>query len=275
VGLHGLLAKVAGVGVVAVMAAGTGLCSRPGGRSATGPAGGPASKRVQSQRAGSQPSGIAPQPRDVPFRAMQVIVRRGPGGVVETRGQVARSSDGSTYVELIDEATKETAEVLIFDVPNHRELVLDVRNRRYRILTDPQLEGKEVPVDFVAEQLRGAAREKDVSLRRIKDGVESTWTRLGVKRIAGLESVGSVEVRRPLAAAGEVVDGPAEVDESWISVDLGVAVLRTRHDPLRDEDTEVAMTEIVRAEPEAKLFRAPAGYVLDSGEAQLVRPGTR
>ncbi len=271
----GLLAKVAGVGVVVVMAAGAGLCSKPGGRSATGAAGGPASKRVESQRAGSQPSGIAPQPRDVPFRATQVIVRRGPGGVVETRGQVARSSDGSTYVELIDEATKETAEVLIFDVPNHRELVLDVRNRRYRILTDPQLEGKEVPVDFVAEQLRVAAREKDVSLRRVRDGVESTWTRLGVKRIAGLESVGSVEVRRPLAAAGEVADGPAEVDESWISVDLGVAVLRTRHDPLRDEDTEVAMTEIVRSEPEAKLFRAPAGYVLDSGEAQLVRPGTR
>lgn len=218
---------------------------------------------------------IASQLKDVPFRAVQVIVRRGPGGVVETRGRLARSSDGSTYVELIDGATKQAAEVLIFDVPNHRELVLDVRNRRYRVMALPQLEGKEAPVDFVAEQLRVAAMEKNVSMQRVKDGVESTWTRLGVRRVAGLESVGSMEVRRPLAAAGEAADGPAEADESWISVDLGVAVLRVRHDPLTDEDTEVAMTEILRAEPEAKLFQVPAGYVLDNGDAHLLRPTTR
>lgn len=209
------------------------------------------------------------QLRDVPFRATQVIVRRGPGGVVETRGLVARSSAGSMYVELIDESTKKTAEVLIFDVPNHRELVLDVQNRRYRELAAPGLEGREAPVDFTAEQLRVAAMEKDVSVRRVKDGVDSTWTWLGVKRLAGLESVGSVEVRRPVANAGEATDGPAEVDESWVSVDLGVAVLRRRHDPLKDEDTEVSMTEVLRSEPDARLFQVPAGYVLDNGDARL------
>lgn len=271
------LGKTVGIGVLALMAPGAGLCSRPG----AGYLGSSGSQATRSQVARLQGVSsqrlpeIGSQPRDVPFWAIQVIVRRGPGGVVETRGRVARSSDGSTYVELIDEATKQMAEVLIFDVQNHRELVLDVRNRRYREIAVPQLEGREVPVDFVAEQLRVAAMEKDVSMRRVKDGVESTWTRLGVKRVAGLESVGSMEVRRPLAATGEAADGPAEVDESWISVDLGVAVLRVRHDPLTDEDTQVAMTEILRAEPEAKLFQVPAGYVLDSGDAHLLRPRTR
>ena len=175
------------------------------------------SARAESNRA------IAPQWKDVPFRATQVIVRRGVEGVVETRGRIARNSAGSTYVELIDEASKEPTEALIFDVPNRRELVLNLRSRRYRNLPLPSLQGKEVPLNFVAEQLRDAAAEKDRSVREVKDGVVSTWKGLGVRRLAGLEAVGSVKMRRPQAAAGEETDGPAEVDESWISVDLGIA----------------------------------------------------
>ena len=229
---------------------------------------------AQGAEARMQPvPGIASQLKDVPFRATQVIVRRGAEGVVETRGVVARNSAGSTYVELIDARTKQTAEVLIFDVPHRRELVLDLRNRRYRVMAVPALEGKAVTTDYAAQQLRVAAAEKDSSVHEIKDGVESTWRGLGVKQLAGLEAVGSVKVRRPEAAPGEAADGPAEVDESWVSVDLGIAVLRTRHDPLRGEDTEVALTEVMRAEPDARLFEVPSGYVLDNGNASLVRPG--
>ncbi len=219
--------------------------------------------------------GIGSQWKDVPFRAVQVIVRRGPQGVVETRGRVARSSDGSTYVELIDESTKQPTEALIFDVPHHREVVLDVVSRRYRVQQMPRLEGRDAPGDFGAEQLRIAVEQKDSRMREVKDGVESTWKRLGVRRIAGLEAVGSVQVRRPLAGAGEAADGPAEVDESWVSVDLGIAVLRTRHDPLTGGDTEVSLTEVVRAEPDVALFKVPAGYALVSGDARLVRAAGR
>jgi len=211
----------------------------------------------------------------VPFRATQVIVRRGTDGVRETRGRVARNSAGSTYVELIDEKTKQPAEVLIFDVPNHRELVLDVRNKRYRELAAPALEGRAAPLDFVSAQLRVATAEKDSSVRRVTDGVEVTWKGLGVRQVAGLETIGSVHVRRPMAAAGEVMDGPAEVDESWVSVDLGIAVLRTRHDPLKSEDTEVALIEVLRTEPDPRLFEVPSGFVLDNGDAQLLSPATR
>lgn len=275
-----LMKTVTAVAAVMMMGVGAAAGAVPGsassGRGASrGGAVSGAAMRHEAMAAGYIPrgsEGIASQVKDVPFGATQVIVRRGPGGVVETRGRVARNSVGSTYLELIDEGTKTTAEVLIFDVARHRELVLDVRNRRYRELAAPGLEGRELPVDFVAEQLRVADREKNISLRQVKDGVELTWRRLGVRRVAGLESVGSVQVRRPLAAAGEAIDGPAEVDESWMSVDLGVAVLRTRHDPLKDEDTEVAMTEILRAEPDAELFQVPAGYVLDDGQARMAEP---
>ncbi len=227
----------------------------------------------QRPQAGSKwRAGIEPQLVDVPFWATQVIVRRGAEGVVETRGRMARNSAGSTYVELIDEETKMAAEVLIFDVPNHRELVLDMKNRRYRVLAAPALEGREVPLDFVADQLRGADAQKDRSIREVRAGAEVTWKGLGVRRIGGLETVGHVEVSRPLAAPGEATDLPVAVDESWMSVDLGVAVLRTRHDPLKDEDTQVALTEILRTEPDARLFQVPRGFVLDNGDAQLVRP---
>lgn len=218
---------------------------------------------------------IGMQWKDVPFRAVQVIVRRGPTGVVETRGRVARSSDGSTYVELIDESSKQPVEALIFDVPNHREVVLDVAARRYRVQQMPGLEGREAPAEFGPEQLRIAAEQKDKRVSEVKDGVESTWKRLGVRRIAGLEAVGSVQVRRPLAGSGEAVDGPEEVDESWVSVDLGIAVQRMRHDPLTGADTEVSLTEVVRAEPDPALFRVPAGYALESGDARLMRSAGR
>ena len=132
--------------------------------------------------------------------------------------------------------------------------------------------GKEAPLDFQAQQLRVGEMLKNSSVREVRDGMESTWTGLGVKRLGGLEAVGSVQVRRPVAAKGEVADGPAEMDESWVSIDLGIAVLRTRHDPMRGEDTELTLTEIVRAEPDAALFSVPAGYVPEGGSAELRRP---
>lgn len=272
-----LLVRTIGLGAVVWMATGAALCAGVTGSSHSGPrsAKGMGSPGSTGPVGGTGTAGIASQLKDVPFRATQVIVRRGSDGVIETRGGMARNSAGSTYVELIDERTKRPAEVLIFDVPNHRELVLDVQNRRYRMMAAPALECKEAPLDHLAEQLRVAAMEKNSSVRRVKDGVEWTWKGLGVRRVAGLETVGNVKVRRPLAAPGEAIDGPAEVDESWISVDLGIAVLRTRHDPLRGEDTEVALTEILRVEPEARLFQVPPGYVLDGGDAELVRPAIR
>jgi hypothetical protein len=250
--------RVAGVCAVAVVATVTGLCAGPAneGRQRATPA-------------------IASQWKDVPFRATQVIVRRGPAGVVETRGLVARNSAGSTYVEMIDEATQATAEVLIFDVPHHRELVLDMPNRRYKVVAAPGLEGREPPADFVADQLRVAAAEKDSSVHRVSNGVDSTWKGLGVRRVSGLETIGSVQVRRPLPAPGEALDGPAEVDERWLSVDLGVAVQRIKHDPISDEDTEITLTEVLRSEPDEQLFLVPKGFVLESSDGQLRRPQAR
>lgn len=251
------------MGVIVLMWTATGYCSRPG----TRPQGPVSGRETQS--------GIASQWKEVPFRATQVIVRRGAGGVIETRGRIARNSAGSTYVELIDETTKQPTEALIFDVPNRRELVLDLRNRRYRSLSLPSLRGQEVPFDSVAEQLRDATAGKDRSVREIRDGMELTWKGLGVRRMGGLETIGTVEVKRPVAAPNEAADLPSEVDESWVSVDLGIAILRSKHDPLRDEDIDVALTEVLRAEPDSALFEVPSGFVRDDGDARLVRETAR
>ena len=215
---------------------------------------------------------ISSQLKDVPFRALQVIVRRGASGTVETRGMVARNSEGSTYVQLVDRESKELAEVLIFDVPGRRELVLNMRSRTYRVIAAPALAGRQPPIDFVADQLRAGMAERDSSVRSVKNGVEFTWKGLGVRRVGGLETIGSREVRRPLAAVGESSDGPAEVDERWISVDLGIAVLESRHDPLRDEDTEVSLTEVLRTEPDPRLFTVPQGFVLADERSQTPPP---
>jgi len=82
---------------------------------------------------------------------------------------------------------------------------------------------------------------------------------LGTKTIEGLTATGRREVTTiPAAQAG--TDRPIEIiDETWTSIDLKVALQTLHRDP-RSGDIEYTLTKILRQEPDAALFKVPAGY---------------
>lgn len=192
---------------------------------------------------------------DVPFEAVQVITRRTGREARETRGRMARNAEGSTYVELAEEDGS-VAKILILDVPHRREIVLDVPCRCYRVRTAPELAARSVTAGWMLEQLGQAAEQKDASRHEVVNGSDRTVTSLGTRRVSGLETIGTREVRRAITGAR------AEREmESWFSVDLGLAVLMTEREVIRDNMTEVLLTEVLRSEPDPALFRIPDGYV--------------
>ena len=90
---------------------------------------------------------------------------------------------------------------------------------------------------------------------------------LGTKTIEGLTATGRREVTTiPAAQAG--TDRPIEIiDETWMSIDLKVALQTLHRDP-RSGDVEYTLTKISRQEPAASLFTVPAGYEIRRQESQ-------
>ena len=191
---------------------------------------------------------------DVPFEAVQVITRRSGGAVKETRGRMARNADGSTYLEMGGEDGT-VAKILILDVPQRREIVLDVRCRCYRVRAAPELVAQSLTPGWMLEELEQAVENKDASRHELKHGNDRTVTSLGTRRVSGVEAVGRREARR-IPETGAVREM-----ESWFSVDLGLAVLITERGAVRGDETEVLLTEILRSDPDPSLFQIPEGYV--------------
>jgi hypothetical protein len=82
---------------------------------------------------------------------------------------------------------------------------------------------------------------------------------LGTRTLNGVAAVGT-RVTRTIPA-GEIGNAqPLQiVRETWFSQDLGVPVMSSQSDP-RTGTTVTQLTNILRVEPDAALFQAPAGY---------------
>ena len=191
-----------------------------------------------------------PQVRGVPFQAVQVITRESASGRVVTRGRIARSDDGSTYVELVDPGTGIATDAFLLDVPGRRGIVLDLVHHRYSIRPAPDLRAAEFAEEQVPLELQRAEAERG-QLDPSRHGVAgAVVTHLGTRLVAGLMSVGNRQLE------------PAEsrVTETWFSVELGLAVDMIEADTAGRRQTEVTLTEVLRASPDPSLFRIPAGF---------------
>lgn len=214
----------------------------------------PGVKGVAWETGAGDPKTRLTQVVEVPFEAVQVITRHAGGEAKESRGRMARNADGSTYVELGGEDGS-VAKILILDVPQRREIVLDVRCRCYRVRPAPELVARNLTAGWMLQELEQAREQKDVSQHEVVNGNDRVVTSMGTRRVSGLETIGSREIRRALDT------GAVQEMESWFSVDLGLAVLMTERGAVRGDETEVLLTEILRSEPEPALFRIPEGYV--------------
>lgn len=87
---------------------------------------------------------------------------------------------------------------------------------------------------------------------------------LGVQTINGVTATGK-RVTRTIPAGAQGNAQPMQiVRETWVSDDLKIPVMVKTTDP-RLGTTTTQLTNIVRAEPDAALFQAPAGYTLTKG----------
>jgi hypothetical protein len=89
---------------------------------------------------------------------------------------------------------------------------------------------------------------------------------LGQQTINGIAATGRRITRTIPAGAIGNAQPIQSVREVWTSTDLKVPVLVKTSDPRRGT-TVTQLTNIVRAEPDAALFQAPAGYTVRQGAA--------
>ena len=89
---------------------------------------------------------------------------------------------------------------------------------------------------------------------------------LGVQTVSGLAATGQRITRSIPAGAIGNAQPIQSVREVWTSTDLKVPVLIKTSDP-RYGTTVTQLTNVVRAEPDAALFQAPAGYTVRKGAA--------
>ncbi len=111
----------------------------------------------------------------------------------------------------------------------------------------------------------GAGRGPNAAARRPADPNVTTED-LGVQTVNGLAATGQRITRTIPAGAIGNAQPIQSVREVWTSTDLKVPVLIRTSDP-RNGTTVTQLTNIVREEPEAALFQAPAGYTVRKGAA--------
>ncbi len=191
-----------------------------------------------------------PQLRGLPFQAVQVVTRENEAGTVVTRGRIARSDDGSTYVELVDPATGIATNAFLLDVPGRRGVVLDLLRHRYSIRPALELRSVELGEDRVSQELQLAKAERGRSEAPQRGEAGVTVTHLGTGLVAGLISVGNRQTG----------PGGTRVTETWFAVELGLAAKITEADSSGRRRTEVALTEVMRTAPDPSLFRIPQDF---------------
>jgi hypothetical protein len=114
-------------------------------------------------------------------------------------------------------------------------------------------------------------RTTTAPLDKVSCAGQSKAVLLGERFIEGLKAVGSkLEIVIPAGEMGNEL--PLTVTtEQWFSPELGVVLSSTHQDP-RVGRTTYRLTQISRAEPDAKLFAVPADYKLNRHVVTQERP---
>jgi hypothetical protein len=122
----------------------------------------------------------------------------------------------------------------------------------------------EMPIRAAGPQ-NGTGRGRNPAARRPADP-DLTTEDLGLLTVNGMAATGQRITRTIPAGAIGNAQPIQSVREVWTSTDLKVPVLIKTSDP-RSGTTVTQLTNIVRAEPDAALFQAPAGYSVRAGAA--------
>jgi hypothetical protein len=202
-----------------------------------------------------------------PFSAKVEITHTqtlGDGSHIVTNGKalIARDSVGrvryeSTTIKDTDQADSgPLTSILIYDpVAGFSYFILPFRNAAWRYKIN-------VPAPTVDDLPRhlstnDAALSSTTADPREKFVVED----LGSRPMLGVLATGTKSTRTiPIGVEGN--DRELSVtNESWISTELGFALLRETSDP-RSKHSQMRVTSLQQSEPDASMFQVPAGYTI-------------
>jgi TonB family protein len=184
--------------------------------------------------------------------------------VTPTYPQTARAArvSGPVVVQALIGETGEVIEaVAVSGHPLLRGPV--VQAARKWVFSPTEVSGKPVKIQGILNFNFMLTNEEIVSPQDAKSDTKYTVNneQLGKQIIEGVECEGARNVTT-LAAGAIGNDRPIEsVSETWYSRELKMMILSKRSDP-RFGDSIYRVTNIVRAEPEAALFKAPAEYTI-------------
>lgn len=172
--------------------------------------------------------------------------------------QEARDSSGRTYVASLPGATQGSGEthlfVRVFDPVNRESISWSLNSKQATVMHLPE-----------ASQMHGArgpqGGEAAGAGRFHRNGEAPTVEQLGSKTINGVVSEGTRTTRVIPAGAQGNSEALTITHETWVSQDLKIEVERVDTDP-RFGTTTMEVTNLSRAEPNAALFQAPAGYTV-------------
>ena len=184
----------------------------------------------------------------VPFTAFETVRKTQGTDVYVSTGTIARRSDGSIYWNLVTKKNEvEIPSIIILDdAAKHVALELYVWLHQYT--SDPWQASDFVFHPISAEQyLKRAGGEG----AKRTFGEINQYTTLGIRQIAGLQTVGT-HLERPIGTI-----------ETWYSPELDMNLERKAHEAKPGgEDALMAIQEVRLGEPDPKLFEVPPGYTL-------------
>lgn len=203
-----------------------------------------------------------PQPiTNAPFVAMRIQTSTQPSGSQTTFGTVARSSDGSGYVEF--NGSDGTRIALIQDLVHHRMIELYLNHHMYSVFPNPNIKASTWPQGYAQHYMESVG--KPGSKQELDGGLEITT--IGQRVIEGVDTIGFSE---------QSADG--RTFERWYSPALDLDINKTSHVPDKGIDSDTQIQQLHLGEPDAKLFEIPDGYVLykykgQTGKACSENPG--
>jgi hypothetical protein len=189
-----------------------------------------------------------------PFTAIRTHTRNTDGKIVDETTFVARASNGSTYAA--ESLKGNVFRITIEDVPNAREITLIPQPPSYTYLQMPAVGGKirtltlAQSLDYLVKANQSFIDRPD---RDKPNGRKYHDISLGEKQDGGLILFG---VRSEITSE----TGQKQTIESWRS-DFGITTSSRLDDPEK-KLTEITMvSNLVRTEPDPKLFEIPPDYL--------------
>jgi hypothetical protein len=194
--------------------------------------------------------------KDRPYEATKTRIIHNADQSFSVSGRVARNSDSSTYEEITNKKTGEIELISILDVPGQRQILLDVKHKRYTVSpasipplgAPPSEEAKQKNIKYLKELK--PSHESD-------NGAEIEVTPLGFRTLDGFQEFGTRRTYERMAPSSSLKE---KVWEVWWIPEWSIRVESIGFDADNNPSNITRLSNIETKEPDPQLFEIPKDY---------------